>query len=106
MSANKGTLRERLAAAVAAGEARYYDETPPDFADDDIKHGMIADAVLSVLRDLAEDEAVVERVARAMLADELNVYDRHEREKAWGHESEIWLSNARAAIAAIEEQKP
>ena len=67
---------------------------------------MIRAAISAYLKALAEDEAVVERVARAMLADELNVYDRHEREKAWGHESEIWLSNARAAIAAIEEQKP
>ena len=52
-------IREAL--ALAAGEAieRYYDETPPDFASDDIRNEMIADAALSIL-----STALAERDAR------------------------------------------
>jgi hypothetical protein len=90
----------------AAAEAVRSYMVNPDGGVDASMTDLARAAISAYLKALAEDEAVVERVARAMLADELNVYDRHEREKAWGHESEIWLSNARAAIAAIEEQKP
>lgn len=50
---------------------------------------------------LAEDEAAVERVARAMLADELNVRPTLTFAPTWEQESDIWLSNARAAIRAM-----
>lgn len=42
-------LVELMKKAAEEGEARYYETTPPDFADDDIKHGMIVDAQLLAL---------------------------------------------------------
>ena len=50
---------------------------------------------------LAEDDAAVERVARAMLADELTVRPTLAFDPAWQQECDIWLSNARAAIRAM-----
>lgn len=62
----------------------------------------IADAVLSVIAHLAEDEAVVERVGKAMFLDELKTQKlMRNPETTWQEESEIWLSNARAALRTL-----
>lgn len=42
-------LVEVMKIAAEKGEARYYETTPPDFADDDIKRGMIVDAQIAAL---------------------------------------------------------
>lgn len=47
-------------------------------------------------------EALVEVIARAMLADELAVRPTLTFDPAWKQESDIWLSNARAALLALE----
>lgn len=47
-------------------------------------------------------EALVEVIARAMLADELAVRPTLTFDPAWKQESDIWLSNARAALSALE----
>lgn len=47
-------------------------------------------------------EALVELMARAMLADELAVRPTLTFDPAWKQESDIWLSNATAALAALE----
>ena len=62
----------------------------------------IADKTIKAyLTALAEDDAAVERVARAMLADELTVRPTLAFDPAWQQECDIWLSNARAAIRAM-----
>ena len=58
-------------------------------------------AIRAYLTALAEDDAAVERVARAMLADELTVRPTLAFDPAWQQECDIWLSNARAAIRAM-----
>ena len=47
-------------------------------------------------------EALIEVMARAMLADELTVRPTLTFDPAWQQESDIWLSNAKAALAALE----
>lgn len=47
-------------------------------------------------------EELIEVMARAMLADELTVRPTLTFDPAWQQESDIWLSNAKAALAAIE----
>jgi len=43
------TLRDMMIEAAGSGIDRYYEETAPDFADDRIKYGYIADAALTAL---------------------------------------------------------
>ena len=47
-------------------------------------------------------EELIEVMARAMLADELTVRPTLTFDPTWQQESDIWLSNANAALAAIE----
>lgn len=47
-------------------------------------------------------EELIEVMARAMLADELTVRPTLTFNPTWQQESDIWLSNANAALAAIE----
>jgi hypothetical protein len=47
-------------------------------------------------------EELIEVMARAMLADELTVRPTLTFDPAWQQESDIWLSNAKAALAALE----
>ena len=47
-------------------------------------------------------EELIEVMARAMLADELTVRPTLTFDPTWQQESDIWLSNANAALSAIE----
>ena len=47
-------------------------------------------------------EQLIEVMARAMLADEMSVKPRSDFSTVWADEMPIWLSNARAALAALE----
>lgn len=47
-------------------------------------------------------EELIEVMAQAMLEDELSVDPHSDFATVWANESDIWLSNARAALAAIE----
>ena len=47
-------------------------------------------------------EELIEVMARAMLADELTVRPTLTFDPAWQQESDIWLSNAKAALSALE----
>ena len=47
-------------------------------------------------------EELIEVMARAMLEDELSVDPHSDFATVWANESDIWLSNATAALAAIE----
>ena len=60
-------IREALADAAGEAIERYYDETPPDFASDDIRNEMIADAALSILSTaLAERDARIAELEEAL----------------------------------------
>ena len=61
--------------------------------------GKTIKAFLSALK---EDPEVVERVARAMFDDEIQANPKRDPEKTWKDEDLIWLSNARAALSALE----
>lgn len=64
-------------------------------------------AALSAALDAAMgDEGVVEKMARAMLADELKSKPRADFDAIWPEEDLIWLSNARAALAALKGDAP
>ena len=47
-------------------------------------------------------DTIIEVMARAMLADELTVRPTFTFDPTWQQESDIWLSNANAALAALE----
>jgi len=53
---------------------------------------------------MSQVHPILEKVARAMLADELS-HDRRKRvlETVWEDEKEIWLSNARAGVRTLME---
>ena len=51
---------------------------------------------------MSEREKLIEVMARAMLADELAVRPTLTFHPTWEQESDIWLSNARAALTALE----
>lgn len=51
---------------------------------------------------MTEREKLLEVMARAMLADELAVRPMLTFNPAWEQESDIWLSNAKAALTALE----
>lgn len=44
---------------------------------------------------------MIERIARAMLADEINNSPNRNFDTVWEDEKEIWLSNARSAVQAM-----
>ena len=46
-------------------------------------------------------EKLIEVMAQAMLEDELSVDPHSDFATVWANESDIWLSNARAALAAL-----
>jgi hypothetical protein len=47
-------------------------------------------------------EELIEVMAQAMLEDELSVDPHSYFATVWANESDIWLSNAKAALAALE----
>lgn len=51
---------------------------------------------------MTERENLIEVMARAMLADELTLRPTLTFHPAWEQESDIWLSNAKAALTALE----
>ena len=59
-------------------------------------------SIRAFLSALKEDPEVVERVARAMFDDEIQANPKRDPEKTWKDEDLIWLSNARAALSALE----
>ena len=59
-------------------------------------------AIRAYLSALKEDPEVVERVGKAMLADELAARPHRDFDETWAQEDLIWLSNARAALSALE----
>ena len=61
-----------------------------------------AEVIRAYLSALKEDPEVVERVGRAMLADELATRPHRDFDETWAQEDLIWLSNARAALSALE----
>ena len=102
------TLRDKLFNAIwRCGFAPHEDpavieKKKAEWPDDVVSVYKRADAVLSVLSALKEDPEVVERIGKAMLADELAARPHRDFDETWAQEDLIWLSNARAALSAIE----
>ena len=95
------TLKEKLKDGITAAfrqYASYEDARQAGIVD------IAADACLSVLSALVQDEATVEAVALQMFKDS---WQRNgnvpgpAREKAWAYSSGEWLSNARAALSVL-----
>ena len=86
--------------AVGAGRAKQFDAYWESAREEIVATTEVA--IRAYLSALKEDPEVVERVARAMLADELAARPRRDFDETWAQEDLIWLSNARAALSALE----
>ena len=75
-----------------------FETTPPS----EFKRRLAKAAIRAYLSALKQDPEVVDRIGRAMLADELAARPRRDFDETWAQEDLIWLSNARAALSALE----
>ena len=86
--------------AVGAGRAKQFDAYWESAREEIVATTEVA--IRAYLSALKEDPEVVERVARAMFDDEIQANPKRDPEKTWKDEDLIWLSNARAALSALE----